>query len=116
MTTDCAWVSASSGWRLRRGRAGGEARCAQTQGAQGLRDRRRRADLPLAVSQVVRRLLRPGGAPRAGGRAPLGAARIPGSGTAGLTALGAGGAKFTIWYMSAVTFSPLNGAAPVSIS
>ena len=38
------------------------------------------------------------------------------SGTARFTALGAGGAKLTIWYMSAVTFSPLNGAAPVSIS
>jgi hypothetical protein len=32
------------------------------------------------------------------------------------TELGAGGAKLTIWYMSAVTFSPLKGAAPVSIS
>ena len=38
------------------------------------------------------------------------------SGAAGLTALGAGGAKFTIWYISAVTFSPLKGAFPVSIS
>src|SRR5437762_507178 len=31
-------------------------------------------------------------------------------GTTLFTLLGSGGTKFTIWYMSAVTFSPLNGA------
>ena len=46
----------------------------------------------------------------------FGIARMRSSGTVALTTLGAGGMKFTIWYMSAVTLSPLNGAVPVSIS
>ena len=38
------------------------------------------------------------------------------AGAAGLMALGAGGTKLTIWYITALTLSPVNGAAPVSIS